>query len=79
MTMPVANRALWAEKLSDEKLMGLLEKINEMEINGYTDCEELIGYADGYYRAPVRIQRLLDAVADARKEAALRWVQMKSK
>lgn len=76
--MPTTNRALWAEKLSDEKLMMILEKIYEMEITGSTDDQDLINYADSYYKAPTRILRLLGVAADARKEAAIRFVEIKN-
>jgi len=71
------NRPLFLEKMSDEKLMELVQMINDFEIVGATNNEVLLRYADTWYPNPVGLERLMRLTVDVFREAANRWLRTK--
>lgn len=67
------NRKLFLEKMSDDKLKEVFEKIEDAQINCGTDDEEIIFLADTYYSNKTGIERLLFLAMDIYREYAIRW------
>lgn len=67
------NRKLFLEKMSDDKLKEVFEKIEDAQINCGTDDEEIIFLADTYYSNKTGIERLLFLAMDIYRECAIRW------
>ena len=66
-------RPLWVQKLTDKKLIELLEKIDNLRNTGVTDDEELINLSDTWYDNKVGIDRFMLLSIDVWREAALRF------
>lgn len=67
------TRPLWKQKLSDDKLKKLLDKVDSLQIVGSTDDEELQNLAETWYDNSVGMERFIALSIDAWKEAAFRW------
>lgn len=67
------QRMLWTQKLSDEKLRDILDKVDDLQITGVTGDEELRNLAETWYDNSVGIERLTALSIDVWKEAAFRW------
>ena len=68
----VIYRPLWVQKLTDKKLIELLEKIDDLHNTGVTDDEELISLSKTWYDNRVGMERFLSLSIDVWKEAAFR-------
>ena len=71
------GRKLFLEKMSDDKLLELLSLIDDYEIKGYCDNEEVCNYLYTWYDNKVGLERLLCLQFDAFREASLRWRKIK--
>lgn len=69
------NRKLFLEKMSDDKLKEVFEKIEDAQINCGTDDEEIIFLVDTYYSNKTGIERLLFLAMDIYRECAIRWIR----
>lgn len=67
------TRPLWTQKLSDDKLKKLLDKVDSLQIVGATDDEELQNLAETWYDNSVCMERFIALSIDVWKEAAFRW------
>lgn len=64
---------LWLQKLNDEKLSELLDKIDDLQLKGSTSDEELILLSETWYDNNVGVERFVRLSIDAWKEAAYRF------
>lgn len=67
------QRMLWTQKLSDDKLKKILDKVDDMQITGVTSNEELRNLAETWYDNSVGMERFMALSIDIWKEAAYRW------
>lgn len=67
------QRILWTQKLSDDKLRDIMDKVEDLQITGVTGDEELRNLAETWYNNPLGIERLMALSVDIWKEAAFRW------
>lgn len=67
------NRRLFLEKMSDNKLKEIFDKIEDAQINGDTNDDEIIFLSDTYYSNKTGIERLLFLAMDIYRECAIRW------
>ena len=67
------NRKLFLEKMSDDKLKQIFEKVEEAQINCGTNDEEVIYLSDIYHSNKPGIERLLFLAMDVYRECAIRW------
>ena len=70
------NRMLWTQKLSDEKLKDIMDKVEDLQIKGATNDEELCNLSETWYDNSVGMERLMVLSIDVWKEAAFRWSAM---
>lgn len=71
-------RKLFLEKMSDDKLLELLFMIDDYEIKGYSENEDVCNYIATWYDNEVMLERLLCLQFDALREASIRWRQIKT-
>ena len=64
---------LWTQKLSDDKLKDILDKVDDLQITGVTGDDELQNLADTWYDNSVGMERFMALSIDVWKEAAFRW------
>lgn len=67
------TRMLWTQKLSDNKLKELLNKVDDLQIAGVTADDELRNLAETWYDNSVGMERFMRLSIDVWKEAAFRW------
>ncbi len=67
------HRMLWTQKLSDDKLRDIMDKVEDLQITGVTGDEELQNLAETWYDNSVGMERLMALSIDVWKEAAFRW------
>lgn len=67
------KRMLWTQKLSDDKLKEILDKVDDLQISGTTGDEELQNLAETWYDNSVGMERFMALSIDVWKEAAFRW------
>lgn len=67
------TRLLWTQKLSDDKLKKLLDKVDDLQIIGATEDDELRNLAETWYDNSVGMERFMALSIDVWKEAAFRW------
>ena len=67
------KRMLWTQKLSDDKLKDILDKVDDLQITGVTGDDELQNLADTWYDISVGMERFMALSIDVWKEAAFRW------
>ena len=66
---------LWIQKLNNEKLSELLNKIDDLQLKGSTSDEELISLSETWYDNNVGMERFTRLSIDAWKEAAYRFTE----
>lgn len=69
----IMHRPLWVQKLTDQKLKELLEKIDDLQNTGSTGDEELRSLSETWYDNRVGVDRFIALSIDVWKEAALRY------
>lgn len=69
----IMHRPLWVQKLTDQKLKELLEKIDDLQNTGSTGDEELRSLSETWYDNRVGVDRFIALSIDVWKEAALRF------
>ena len=67
------QRMLWTQKLSDDKLRDILDKVDDLQITGVTGDEELRNLAETWYDNSIGMEQLMALSIDVWKEAAYRW------
>lgn len=67
------TRPLWTQKLSDDKLKKLLDKVDDLQITGATEDDELQNLAETWYDNSVGMERFMALSIEVWKEAAFRW------
>jgi len=65
---------LWTQKLSDNKLRDIMDKVEDLLITGVTGDEELRNLAETWYDNSVGMERFMALSIDVWKEAAFRWI-----
>lgn len=68
------KKPLWTQKLSDEKLLKMLNYAQDIEACGNTNSTEVWNIVDTWYTNNVGIERLTLFCIDVYKEAAFRWM-----
>ena len=69
----ISRGPLWLQKMNDEKLSELLNKIDDLQLNSSTSDEELISISETWYDNNVGMERFTRLSIDAWKEAAYRF------
>lgn len=69
----ISRGPLWLQKMNDEKLSELLNKIDDLQLNSSTSDEELISINETWYDNNVGMERFTRLSIDAWKEAAYRF------
>lgn len=69
----IGRGTLWLQKMNDEKLSELLNKIDDLQLNSSTSDEELISINETWYDNNVGMERFTRLSIDAWKEAAYRF------
>lgn len=69
----IGRGPLWLQKMNDEKLSELLNKIDDLQLNSSTSDEELISINETWYDNNVGMERFTRLSIDAWKEAAYRF------
>ena len=67
------QRMLWTQKLSDDKLKEILDKVDDLQMAGATGDEELQNLVETWYDNSVGMERFIALSIDVWKEAAFRW------
>lgn len=67
------KRMLWTQKLSNDKLKDILDKVDDLQITGVNVDEELRNLAETWYDNSVGMERFMALSIDVWKEAAFRW------
>lgn len=67
------QRMLWTQKLSDQKLKKILDKVDDFQITGVNRDEELQNLAETWYDNSVGMEWFMALSIDVWKEAAFRW------
>lgn len=68
----IMKRPLWVQKLSDNKLLEILGKVDELQNTGVTGDEELRSLAETWYYNSVGMEQFMALSTDIWKEAAFR-------
>ena len=69
----ISRGPLWLQKMNDEKLSELLNKIDDLQLNSSTSDEELISISETWYDNNVGMEKFTRLSIDAWKEAAYRF------
>lgn len=67
------NRPLWVQKLSDEKLKEMLSQIQDFEITGVIQHNEVRNIINTWYDQNTVMEKMIACSIDVWKEAAFRW------